>query len=67
MKINDRVRYDEQNAALGDVVGTVVEPTEEEVGEVARWGIEPSVNLMIAWDDGQRFWEDPASLVEVNE
>lgn len=67
MKINDRVRYDEENAALGDVAGTVVEPTEEERAAVGHWGIEPSANVMVAWDDGERYWEDPASLVEVNE
>lgn len=67
MKINDRVRYDEENVALGDVCGTIVEPTQEEASEVAQWGIETHVNLMVEWDDGQRFWEDPASLVEVNE
>jgi hypothetical protein len=70
MKIGDRVRYDEQNVALDDIRGTVVEPTELERAQARG----PDVvfraapgDVMVEWDDGERFWEDPASLVVVEE
>lgn len=66
MKINDRVRYDEENAALPDIAGTVVLPTETEVAD-CRDSAVPATAVMVEWDDGERFWEDPGSLVEVNE
>jgi hypothetical protein len=74
MKIDTgkRVRYNEQNVALDDIEGTVVEPTREEFGE-ALLGEELGKthphygDVMVEWDDGQRFWERPADLVAVQQ
>lgn len=65
VKINDRVRYDEQNVALDDIEGTVVEPTEKERGEADVMFRPGFGDVMVEWDDGERYWEDPNSLVVI--
>lgn len=64
MKINDRVAYAEDPEALGlatELHGTVVEPTDEERGS----SCECCRDVLVAWDDGERYWEDPGSLIIV--
>lgn len=64
MKINDRVAYAEDPEALGlatELHGTVVEPTR---GDLDNQGVSAG-DVFVEWDDGMRFWEDPASLVIV--
>jgi hypothetical protein len=63
IEIGKRVRYDEANVADDDLEGTVAEPTEEE----RRAAFAMVNDVMVAWDDGERFWEDPESLVLVEE
>jgi len=67
MKIGDKVTYAEENVALDDIHGEVVEPTDEERNEAHGGPIDPYSDVMIAWDDGQRYWEDPAELVVIQE
>lgn len=57
MRINDRVRYDEENVALPDIWGTIVRPTEQEAAAKPSDGV-----VMVAWDDGERYWEHPSEL-----
>lgn len=66
MKIGDKVAYAEENEVLEGIYGEIVEPTETEVTEALYDGVSDDV-VMVAWNDGRRFWEDPGSLVEVNE
>jgi hypothetical protein len=63
VKIGDRVAYAEENVALGDIHGTVAEPTAEERN---RSFATPN-NVMVEWDDGERFWEQPSDLVVMGE
>jgi hypothetical protein len=62
MKIGDRVAYNEENVALDDIHGTVAEPTEQERIDGMAVG-----DVLVDWDDGERFWEDPESLVVIEE
>ena len=64
VNIGDRIRYDEQNVALDDIEGEVVAPTDQERDHPGRSEY-PSDDVMVAWDDGERFWEDPTALVVV--
>lgn len=60
IKIGDRVRYNEEHGSPDDELGTVVEPSAHE-REVP---VEIRANyVMVAWDDGTRFWEAPDTLV----
>lgn len=65
--IGKRVRYDETSVADDDLEGTVVEPTDEERNASHGGPIDQYSDVMVAWDDGERFWEDPESLVLVEE
>lgn len=66
MKIGDRVAYAEEPEALGltepDLYGTVAEPTPEEIAQGLHNDI-GSDAVMVEWDDGERYFEDPDSLV----
>lgn len=68
INVGDRVHYDEENTLLGladDMRGTVVEPTEDEKREkLAHLDCD---DVRVQWDDGERFWEVPDSLVVVVE
>jgi hypothetical protein len=60
MKIGDRVAYNEENVALDDIHGTVAGPPEGEHQQAEG-------DVYVEWDDGEGFWEDPASLVVIEE
>lgn len=55
IKIGDRVRYGDP---VEDELGTVAEPTAREQADKVLVGC-----VLVAWDDGERFWEDPTDLV----
>lgn len=64
IQIGTRVRYNEEHGSPDDVAGSVVEPTGEELAVEAAVGQTHNADhVRVAWDDGERFWEDPASLV----
>jgi hypothetical protein len=65
MKVNirDRVRYDEENALPDDIHGTVVEPTDEDDDGAEH--VRSRGDVLVEWDDGERFWEDPNSLIVI--
>ena len=60
VNIGDRVRYDEVNGELDDIEGVIVEPTNDEVLDSMAQG-----DVMVQWGDGERFWEDPGTLVVI--
>lgn len=65
IKIGDRVRYGEEHRTPDDdVAGTVAEPTVEECLLAREFQF---YFLVVEWDDGLRFWEDPASLVALED
>lgn len=64
MKIGDKVAYAEEYNALKGIYGEVVEPTETEVAEGLYDGVGDDV-VMVAWNDGQRFFEDVGDLVKL--
>lgn len=78
MKIGDRVTYNEPVCHdVGEeqsLVGTVVEPTTEDLelarrayaNDAAILGVEHG-DVVVAWDDGERYWEHPSYLVVVRE
>jgi len=66
MNIGDRVKYAEENDALEpDLYGTVAEPTKEELAESDVLFRRAEGDVMVDWDDGERYWESPESLVIV--
>jgi len=58
INIGDRVAYDD-----GPERGTVVEPTKDEAGD-GSWEMGQG-DVLVAWDHGARYWEDPDELVVV--
>lgn len=66
INIGDRVRYNDEPG--DDLEGTVVAPTEEEVGYCHKTadGLGPDFgDVMVAWDDGERYWEAPDTLAVI--
>lgn len=64
MKIGDKVAYAEEHDALEGIYGEIVEPIETEVAEALYDGIGDDV-VMVAWNDGQRFFEAVGDLVKL--
>ena len=72
MKIGDRVTYGDEylGGDPAEMVGTIVEPTEDELRIARTSGDAYGANhgdVMVEWGDGDRFWEDPADLVPAPE
>lgn len=68
IEIGTRVRYAEENVSLDDDddEGTVVRPTEEEVSERMTWEYPPTADeVLVEWDDGERYWEFSGDLVVI--
>jgi hypothetical protein len=59
VKIGDRVSY--PLPGLDELVyGTIVEPTEQEKRDRGE-GMDEG-DVMVAWEDGYRYWESPDDL-----
>jgi hypothetical protein len=73
VKHGTRVRWDDEDPANPERVGTVMEPTEEELAYVATWSptARRSVqgHVIVRWDGDEewdRAWCDPDDLQEVH-
>jgi len=68
MKVGNTVQYADEGTKKDALSGVVVEPTEEELAACTKSGdaIGPEWgDVMIAWNDGCRYWEHPGDLVVI--